>query len=63
MRFYDYRIAPSPRKVRLFIAEKGLDIPTVEVDLRARAQLAPEFLAKNPERRRCRCSSSTTARA
>jgi glutathione S-transferase len=48
MRFYDYRLAPSPRKVRLFIAEKGLDIPTVEVDLRARAQLTPEFLAKNP---------------
>jgi glutathione S-transferase len=48
MRFYDYRHAPSPRKVRLFIAEKGVDIPTVEVDLRARAQHAPEFLAKNP---------------
>jgi glutathione S-transferase len=48
MRFYDYSLAPSPRKVRLFIAEKGLTIPTVEVDLRARAQLEPEFLAKNP---------------
>ena len=48
MRFYDYSGAPSPRKVRLFIAEKGLSIPTVEVDLRARAQLAPDFLAKNP---------------
>jgi glutathione S-transferase len=48
MRFYDYSPAPSPRKVRLFIAEKGLTIPTVEVDLRARAQLEPAFLAKNP---------------
>jgi glutathione S-transferase len=48
MRFYDYRHAPSPRKVRLFIAEKGVDIPTVEVDLRARAQHEPQFLAKNP---------------
>jgi glutathione S-transferase len=48
MRFYDYSLAPSPRKVRLFIAEKGLEIPTVEVDLRARAQLDPAFLAKNP---------------
>src|SRR5512134_2470460 len=47
-RFYDYSLAPSPRKVRLFIAEKGLAIPTVQVDLRARAQLEPEFLAKNP---------------
>src|SRR5688572_13127574 len=48
MRFYDYSQAPSPRKVRLFIAEKGLEIPTVEVDLKARAQLDPAFLAKNP---------------
>jgi glutathione S-transferase len=48
MRFYDYRLAPSPRKVRLFIAEKGIDIPTVEVDLRARAQQEPAFLALNP---------------
>ena len=48
MRFYDYSLAPSPRKVRLFIAEKGLTIPTVEIDLRARAQLEPGFLAKNP---------------
>ncbi len=48
MRFYDYPLAPSPRKVRLFIAEKGLSIPSVEVDLRARAQLDAPFLAKNP---------------
>ncbi len=48
MRFYDYRLAPSPRKVRLFMAEKGLEIPTVDVDLRASAQLEPPFLAKNP---------------
>jgi glutathione S-transferase len=47
MKFYDYRSAPSPRKVRLFIAEKGLEVPVVEVDLRARAQQEPAFLAKN----------------
>jgi glutathione S-transferase len=47
MKFYDFRAAPSPRKVRLFIAEKGLDLPTVEVDLRSREQHAPGFLAKN----------------
>jgi len=48
MKYYDYLNAPSPRKVRLFIAEKGLDIPTVQVDLRTREQQRPEFLAKNP---------------
>jgi glutathione S-transferase len=47
MKFYDYPLAPSPRKVRLFLAEKGLEIPTVNVDLRARAQQQPDFLAVN----------------
>ena len=48
MKFYDYAHAPSPRKVRLLIAEKGLAIPTVAVDLRERAQQRPDFLAVNP---------------
>jgi glutathione S-transferase len=48
MKYYDYRNAPSPRKVRLFIAEKGIEIPTQEVDLRSREQHRPDFLAKNP---------------
>ena len=48
MKLYDYPGAPSPRKVRFFVAEKGLTIPTVEIDLRAKAQHGPEFLAKNP---------------
>ena len=50
MRFYDYSLAPSPRKVRLFIAEKGLSIPTVEVDLRARAQLDAGVSRQEPRR-------------
>jgi glutathione S-transferase len=48
MKLYDYAAAPSPRKVRYFVAEKGLTIPTVEIDLRTNGQSAPEFLAKNP---------------
>lgn len=48
MKFYDFRTAPSPKKVRLFIAEKGLEVPTVQVDLRALAQQEPAFLARNP---------------
>ena len=34
MKLYDCSTAPSPRRVRIFIAEEGLDIPTVQVDLR-----------------------------
>lgn len=31
MRLYDDPIAPTPRRVRMFLAEKGLDIPKVPV--------------------------------
>ena len=57
MKFYDCSTAPSPRRVRMFIAEKGLDIPTVQVNLRDREQLSPAFLKLNPGR----CSNSMTA--
>jgi glutathione S-transferase len=48
MKLYDFPLSPSPRKVRLFIAEKGLELPTVTVNLRERAQQNPEYLDKNP---------------
>lgn len=48
MKFYDCKPAPSPRRARIFIAEKGVDIPVVEVDLRSGEQLKPEFAAINP---------------
>lgn len=49
MLFYDCATAPSPRRVRMFIAEKGMDIPVREVDLRSGEHLRPEFRAKNPD--------------
>ena len=48
MKLYDTKTAPNPRRVRIFAAEKGLTIPTVEVDLNAKANHTPEFRAKNP---------------
>ncbi len=48
MKFYDCSTAPSPRRVRIFIAEKGIDIPTVQVALREGEQLTPEFRRLNP---------------
>lgn len=48
MIFYDCSFAPSPRLVRVFIAEKGVAIPVREVDLRNGEQLSPEFRAINP---------------
>lgn len=49
MKFYDCGPAPSPRRVRIFIAEKGLEIPTVQVDLIKGEQFTEEFKALNPE--------------
>lgn len=48
MKFYDYKAAPSPRRARIFIAEKGLDIETVQVDLGAKAQFDEPYRSINP---------------
>jgi glutathione S-transferase len=48
MRLYDNTAAPNPRRVRIFLAEKGISVPTVQVDMRAGEHKAPQFLAKNP---------------
>ncbi len=48
MRLFDYNRAPNPRRVRMFVAEKGLDIPLIKVDLMRMQQLSPEFRQINP---------------
>ena len=48
MKLYDSTTAPNPRRVRIFLAEKGIALPTVQVDIGTRANLDPEFRAKNP---------------
>jgi len=40
MKLYDFKAAPNARRVSMFIAEKGLDIPRVEVNLQAQEQLS-----------------------
>ncbi len=49
MKFYDCKTAPSPRRVRIFIAEKGIDIDTVQVDLSAGQQFSEAFRKVNPD--------------
>jgi glutathione S-transferase len=49
MKLYDYTLAPNPRRVRIFLAEKGITLPTAQVDLRAGEQLTPAFRAINPD--------------
>ena len=48
MRLFDFERAPNPRRVRIFLAEKQVEIPRVTVNLFRREQLSPEFLAINP---------------
>ena len=48
MKLYDCQMAPNPRRVRVFLAEKGVDIPKTEVSIIEGENLKPEYLAVNP---------------
>ena len=48
MKIYDFAFAPNPRRLRIFVAEKGLKIPMEQVDLTTGKNRTPEMLAKNP---------------
>ncbi|MBB3889608.1 glutathione S-transferase [Phenylobacterium haematophilum] len=39
--------APNPRRVRIFLAEKGIDLPETPVDMRKREHKSADFRAKN----------------
>ena len=51
MKLYDSRLAPNPRRVRIFLAEKGIEVPTEQVDMMAKQHLTPEYTAINPLQR------------
>jgi glutathione S-transferase len=51
MKFYDGGRAPSPRRVRVFLAEKGIKIPTEQVDLGTLQHRTDAYAAINPMRR------------
>lgn len=48
MKLYDYSHAPNPRLVRMFLAEKGIDMPLEQVDIPSGENRRPAFLEKNP---------------
>lgn len=49
MKFYDCSTAPSPRRVRIFLAEKGVELETVQVDLGSGEQFGDAFRRVNPD--------------
>jgi glutathione S-transferase len=49
MIFYDCATAPSPRRARILLAEKGVPHDTVQIDLRQGEQLSVAYRAINPQ--------------
>ncbi len=48
MKLYDTNMAPNPRRVRIFMAEKGITCETEQVDIIKGENLSDEYLAVNP---------------
>jgi glutathione S-transferase len=51
MKLYDGGRAPNPRRVKVFLAEKGITVPTEQVDLGQLAHKSPAYAAINPLQR------------
>jgi glutathione S-transferase len=51
MKLYDGGRAPNPRRVRVFLAEKGIQVPLVPVDMAAFGHRGEEVTARNPLQR------------
>lgn len=47
MKLYN-SVGPNPHVVRMFMAERGVDIPKEEIDIMAGANRQPDYLEKNP---------------
>jgi glutathione S-transferase len=50
MKIVEIRTAPNPRRVRIFLAEKGIEVPYEEVDI-VKGLKTPEFSRLNPFQR------------
>ena len=48
MKLYDLKAGLNPRRVRIFLAEKGVPIEKVDIDLMSGENRDESFLAKNP---------------
>lgn len=51
MKLYDSRLAPNPRRTRIFLAEKGIALPVEQVDIGTMQHKTPEYAAINPLQR------------
>jgi glutathione S-transferase len=51
MKLYDSKMAPNPRRTRIFLAEKGVSVPTEQVDMMKMEHKTAEYTAINPLQR------------
>ncbi|MBA8902121.1 glutathione S-transferase [Phyllobacterium sp. T1293] len=51
MKLYDGGRAPNPRRARIFLAEKGIEVPLVPIDMGAMGHRCAELTALNPLQR------------
>ena len=51
MKLYDGGRAPNPRRTRIFLAEKGIKLPTQQIDLGALEHMSASYTAVNPLKR------------
>lgn len=51
MKLFDGGRAPNPRRVRVFLAEKGIEVPLVPVDMGAMEHKQQEVSSRNPLQR------------
>lgn len=51
MKIYETAPAPNPRRVRIFLAEKGVDMEYVQIDIQSGENLSEEYRRKNPTTR------------
>lgn len=50
MKLFDADWAPSPRRVRIYLAEKGIPVERVQIDIKGGEHLQPGYAALNPQR-------------
>ncbi len=48
MKLYDCHVAPNPRRARMFLAEKGIELEKFEIDILGGENLEDDFLNINP---------------
>ena len=48
MKLYDTKLAPNPRRVRIFLAEKGIDVPIEEISIMKGEHKTPDYRKLSP---------------